>query len=157
MLDRMATFNVRLKASKFSFGMISVEFFERFVQRNIPILTSVSAVGIVNNFRNFPSLSSYLQQLIRLTKKQNFGENGFEMTENALSAFQTLKNQVIMHTSRFPVIPSLYTDASKRGRGGVLMQIHGGSEKPCVFVSHTLSEKAMKWRVMEQELSAFVF
>jgi len=59
--------------------------------QNIP--TSVSAirsfVGMVNYFRDFiSSLSSYLGPLTDLTKKKNFGENGFEMTENAISAFK---------------------------------------------------------------------
>ena len=51
----------------------------------------------------------------------------------------------------------LYTDASKRAVRGVLMQVQGGREKPCVFVSHTLSEQSTRWGVMEQKLFAFVF
>ena len=84
--------------------MTSVEFFdhifdkrvhlsEKRVQgiRDLPIPTSVSSVrsfvGMVNYFIDFiPSLSSYLQPLINITKKRSFGENGFKMTENALRA-----------------------------------------------------------------------
>ena len=95
-------FNVRLKPSKCSFGMTSEELLgnifdengvhlsEQMVQgiRDLPILTSVLAVrnfvGMANYFRDFIlSLSPYLQTLTKLTKKRNFGENGFEMTENA--------------------------------------------------------------------------
>jgi len=105
-LDRIAKFNARLNPSKFSFGMTSVEFLghifdengvdlseKRFVGiRDIPIPTSVSAVRsffeMVNSFRDFIlALSSYLQPLTDLTKKQNSGENSFEMTETALRAF----------------------------------------------------------------------
>ena len=41
--------------------------------------------------------------------------------------------------------------------GGVLMQAQDGREQPCVFVSHTLSEQASRWGIMELELYAFVF
>jgi len=78
-LKRMTHFNVRLKTSKCSFGMISVKFLDHIFDQNgvhlsdkrvrgiqdIPISTSVSAirsfVGMVNYFRDFiPSLSSHL-------------------------------------------------------------------------------------------------
>ena len=90
-LDRMAKFNVRLKPSKCSFGMTSVEFLghifdehgvhlsEKRVQgiKDLPIPTSVSAVrsfvGMVNNFRDFiPTLSSYLYPLTELIKEEKF-------------------------------------------------------------------------------------
>ena len=51
----------------------------------------------------------------------------------------------------------LYTDASTMAIGGVLMQVQGGKEKPCVLVSHRLSDQATRWRVMELELFDFVF
>ena len=35
------------------------------------------------------------------------------------------------------------------------MQVQGGREKPCVFVSHRLSDQAIRWELME--LFAFVF
>ena len=99
---------------------------------------------MVNYFRDFiPSLSFYLQPLLELTKKRNFGENGFEMIENARAAFWRVKDQVMAYTTRAlmnasdPII--LYTDASTRAIGGVLMQVQGERERPCVFFSHTLS------------------
>ena len=83
-------------------------------------------MGMVNNFRDFiPSLSSYLQLLTELTKKQNFGENGFEITENALSHFRVVKDKVVMHTSKVLMNPSdpliLYTNASTWEIGGFQM------------------------------------
>ena len=158
-LDRMANFNVRLKPSKCSFLMTSVEFLghifdeygvhlsDKRVQgiKDLPILTSVSAVrsfvGMVNYFRDFiPSLSSYLQPLTELTKKRNYGENGFEMTENAPAAFWRVKDQVMAHTTRVLMNASdpliLYTNASTRAMGGVLMQVQGG-ERDHAFSSLT--------------------
>ena len=94
-LDKMTKFNVRLKLSKCSFGMTSVEFlghiFDEYGVHFYPNVRSFireEFCVLVNYFRNFiPSLSSYLQPLTELTKKRNFGEIGFEMTENALSSF----------------------------------------------------------------------
>ena len=51
----------------------------------------------------------------------------------------------------------LYTDASTKAIAGVLMQIQGGIEKPCIFVSHALSEQASRWGIMELELYAFLY
>jgi len=123
--------------------------------QDIPISTLVSAirsfVGMVNYFHDFiPSLSSYLGPLTDLTKKRNFGEyNGFEMTEKVISAFRIVKDQVAHHTSRVLMNAYdsliLYTHASTRVIDGVLMQVQGGKEKPCVFVSHRLSDQATRW------------
>jgi len=69
------------------------------------------------------------------------------MTENTISAFKIVKDQVT-HTSRVVINASdpliLYTDASTKATGGVLMQVQGGNEKPCVFVSHRLSDQATR-------------
>ena len=114
-LGRMAHFNVRLKPSKFSFGMTSVEFLGHIFDQNgvhlsdkrvrgiqdIPIPTSVSAicsfVGMVNYFRDFiPSLSSCRGPLTDLAKKRNFSsqrkEYGFEMTDKVISAIQSQRS-----------------------------------------------------------------
>jgi RNase H-like domain found in reverse transcriptase len=50
----------------------------------------------------------------------------------------------------------LYTDASTKAVGGVLMQVQIGKEMPCVFISHVLSEQATRWGIMELELYALV-
>jgi len=122
--------------------------------KDLPVPTSVSAVrnfvGMVNYFRDFiPALSSYLYPLTDLSIMRQFGENGFEMTEEALSAFVRVKDMVMAHTTRVLMNDSdpliLYAVASTRAVGGVLMQVQGGRERPCVFVSHTLSEQATRW------------
>ena len=135
-LARMTQLNVRLKPSKCLFGMRSVEFLgrifdngkhlsEKRVQgiQDIPIPTSVLAVrsfvGMVNYFCDFiPNFSSHLGSFTELMKKK-IGENGFQSTENAISAFKVVK----------------------RVRRPRKLQIQGGRRKPCVFVSHTLSEQ----------------
>ena len=51
----------------------------------------------------------------------------------------------------------LKTDASTKAIAGVLMQIQGGIEKPCIYVLHAQPEQASKWGIMELELYTFVF
>ena len=53
-----------------------------------------------------------------------------------------LTSRVLMNASD-PLI--LYTDASTKAIRGELMQVQGGKEKPCVFVSHRLSDQATRW------------
>ena len=59
---------------------------------------------------------------------------------------KSFKDQVAHHTIRVLINAAdhliLYTDASTKAIGGVLMQVQGGKEKPCS---------------MELELFAFVF
>ena len=70
------------------------------------------------------------------------------MTENAILDFKIVKDQVTHHTSRVFMSASdpliLYTNTSTKAIGGVLMQFQGGKEKPCVFVSHSLSDQATR-------------
>jgi len=112
--------------------------------QDIPIPTSVSAVrsliGMVNYFRDFiPSLSSYLGPLTELTNKKE------KFWRKRIAAFKIVKDQVAHHTRSVLMNASdqltLYTDASTKAIGGVLMQVQGGREMPCVFVSHTISEQ----------------
>ena len=135
--------------------------------QDIPIPTSAiqSFVGMVNYFLDFiPSLSSYLGPLTDLTKKRYNGENGFEMTEKAISAFQIVKDQVVHHTSRVLMNAHdslvLYTDASTRAICGVLMQVQGRKEKPCVFITQVVRPSnqvggdeagTLRFRVLREE------
>jgi hypothetical protein len=83
------------------------------------------------------------------------------MTASAKLAFSTIKDLLLesskltLMTEEDPLI--LYTDASTMAIGGVLMQIQGGQEFPCCFVSHALSDQATRWGIMELELFALVF
>ena len=51
----------------------------------------------------------------------------------------------------------LYTDASTRAIGGVLMQIQDEIEKLVIFVSHILLDHSTRWEIMKLELYAFVY
>jgi cleavage and polyadenylation specificity factor subunit 1 len=178
-LAEMVAFNVRLKPSKCYFGMESIEFLGHIFDQNgvrlsdarvqgirdLPEPTSVKAVrsfiGMVNYFRDFiPGLSSHLIPLFELTKKK-WAQTAFQLTETPRFAFNNIKNlllnsaTLVIMNEEDPLI--LYTDASTKAVGGVLMQVQGGIEKPCIFVSHVLSTQATRWGIMELELYALVY
>ena len=104
-LSRMAAFTVRLKPSKCSFGMQSIEFLRHVFFKNgvmlsnsrvqgikdLPEPTSKkgvrSFIGMINCFRDFiKGLSIQLIPLTHLTKK-NATQKCFEMTPEARDAF----------------------------------------------------------------------
>ena len=60
-------------------------------------------------------------------------------------------SQLIIMNEEAPLI--LYTDASTRAIGSVLMQIQDGIEKPVIFVSHVLRDSL---GIMELELHAML-
>jgi hypothetical protein len=133
--------------------------------RQIPEPTSLKAVrsfvGMVNYFRDsINGLSGHLIPLTELTKKRYSSEE-FIFTDSARNSFEKIKDLLVQRTKltimneQDPLV--LYTDASTKAIAGVLMQIQGGIEKPCIFVSHALSEQASRWGIMELELYAFVY
>ena len=71
----------------------------------------------------------------------------FRMTQEGRVAFALIKDllkssQLVIMNEEDPVV--LYTDASTRAIGDVLMQIQDGIEKPVIFVSHVLSDQATR-------------
>jgi len=73
------------------------------------------------------------------------------MSHEGRAAFSYIKDLL---SQSFPLVIMnedpliLYTDAI----GGVLIQVQNGIEKPVIFISHTLSDQATLWGMMELEL-----
>jgi len=71
------------------------------------------------------------------------------MTENTISAFKIVKDQVVHHTYRVimnaldPQI--LYTDASTKAIGGVSMQVQGVREAFCFLVAYVARARNSGW------------
>ena len=120
--------------------------------QDLPEPTSVKSVrsfeGMANYFRDFISdLSTNTIPLTMLTKKR-YTSKAFELTEAAINAFYLVKDLLVKSAKRANMnlddLLILYTDASMKAVGGVLMQVQDGREQPCVVVSHTLSEQASR-------------
>ncbi len=83
------------------------------------------------------------------------------MTQEGRAAFAHIKgllaksSQLVIMNEEDPLF--LYTDASTKAIGVVLMQLQNGIEKPVIFASHILSDQATRWGIMELELYAFVY
>jgi RNase H-like domain found in reverse transcriptase len=124
------------------------------------VKTLRSFIGMVNYFSDYISdLAGFLVPLTVLTKKKCTSEP-FVLTNDARLAFEAIKVALINYSHLTtmneldPLI--LYTDASTTSVAGVLMQVQMG--KNClVCISHTLSDQATRWEIMELELYAFVF
>ena len=84
------------------------------------------------------------------------------MSADAQKAFKNVK-ELLNQATTFVIMNKrdqlvLYTDASTKAIGGVLMQVDcKGVERPYVFVSHVLSDQATRWGIMELELYALVY
>ena len=130
----------------------------------LPEPTSVKGVRSFIGMVNFPhdflkGLSSHMIPLTALTKKRSASEP-FKINCQGQAAFAHIKglmaksSQTVIMNEEDPLI--LYTDASTKAIGGVLMQLQNGIVKPVIFASHILSDQATRWRIIEQELYAFV-
>jgi hypothetical protein len=171
-------YNVRLKPSKCSFGFEEVEFVGHIFNKmgyhmsdarkqgiiDMAAPTSVkqlrSFLGMVNFFRDFiPQLSQALGSLTELTKKS--AQKMFQWTESAESAFVKTKGLIADSTALYQLDEvgkvTLYTDASKAGIGGTLMQIQEYMERPILFISHKFSAAAQNWSTIEQECYAVFY
>jgi hypothetical protein len=176
----MAQGNVRLKATKCSFGFESIEFLGHVISKegvrlsdkrvqgilDMPLPTTVSSVrrfiGMVNYFRNFiPRLSEIIAPLTALTRNTTTKRQAVSWTPEAQTAWESTRKALMSSMTTVilnetdPLI--LYTDASMVAVSGILFQVQDGVEKPAICVSKKLSEPASRWPVTELELFAVVF
>ena len=114
-------------------------------------------IGAIGYYRRFiPAFSRFAGPLISLTKKYA----QFRWTEDQLTAVPLLAYPDLSK----PMV--LYTDASDRCIGAVLMQpcpdkdgpVPGVPEEvPLYFLSHRLSETQQRWPVIEKEAFAILY
>jgi hypothetical protein len=81
-------------------------------------------------------------------KKKRYSSEEFILTNRARILFEKLEDLLVQRTKLTIMNEQdqlvLCTDASTKAIAGVLMQIQEGMEKPCLFVSHALSDQAYK-------------
>jgi RNase H-like domain found in reverse transcriptase/Reverse transcriptase (RNA-dependent DNA polymerase)/Integrase zinc binding domain len=176
---RFDYYNVKLKPSKCKFGFSEVEFLGHIFNeqgyrlseerkqgiRDMPIPINLkqlrSFLGMINFFRDFiPNLSEMLIPLTDLTATSKRAI--YVWTAQAQVAFDRVKEAVMKASSLFFVEEGgeliLYTDASTRGIGSVLIQkCDDGSQRPISFLSMKFSEAAQKWSTIEQECFAVFY
>ena len=96
-----------------------------------------SFIGMVNYY-------NYYQRVIKSsypfnsTHQENATQKGFEMTQQARDEFFPVKDllansaQLVIMNEEDPLL--LYTDASTKAIGGILMQVQNGIEIPVIFI-----------------------
>ena len=176
-LERLSHQGMRLKESKCSFLMPSVDYLGHRIDasglhptsekleavlkaptpRNLKELRSF--LGLINYYGAFiPNLSSFLQPLHALLQK----DTRWKWTEQCDQSFKAAKDSltsppVLVHYN--PKLPlRVAADASSHGLGALLSHVMPDqSERPIAFASRTLSSSEKKFAQVEKEALALVF
>jgi len=176
-LTRFREHNLRVKASKCSFGADEVVYLGHSVSREgihtdpkkIEAIKALPAPSTLENLRSFLGIAGYYRKFIPdfatvsapltgLTKK---GVK-FSWSDQHQHAFQTLKHQLcsapVLAYPDFDRPFLLQTDASDVGLGAILAQHDGnGQERVIAYASYTLSPREQNYSTMEKEALAVVF
>ena len=170
-LQRFRSQNMRVKASKCSFGCDNVVYLGHSVSKygihtdpsKIKAIQDLARPSTLEELRSFLGLAGYYRRFIprfatitspltELTKK---GVK-FVWTENTESAFQHLKTCLcsapILAYPNFDKPFILQTDASDFGLGAVLTQLDkSGHERVISYASRTLTGRERNYTAMEKE------
>ena len=91
--------------------------------------------------------------LVTALTKQKSASGPLRMSQEGRVAFAHIMD-LLSHSTRLVIMNEedpliLYTDASSKAIGGVLMQVQNGIEKPVIFVLHALSDQvSWSWNSM---------
>lgn len=116
-----------------------------------------SFLGLANYYRRFiRDFAKIAKPLTELTHK----DRTFEMSEEAINAFETLKKQLtnapVLRLAD-PALPYVVTtDASDFAIGAVLEQEEDGVRKPVAYYSKTLNRSQRNWPAYDKELFAII-
>ena len=114
-------------------------------------------IGFMNYFRRFiPRFSSLAAPLHDQTK--DVAPNWSADTTVAWGALKTgLLNATLMMHPKVDEEYHVYSDASIRGIGGVLMQYHEGELRPIAYCARKLLKAEVNYSTTEQELLAIIY
>ena len=175
MFERLRKAKLMLGHKKCSFGTSSTEFLGHKLSssgispsvdklravKNFPQPKTAkqvkSFIGLVSYYRRFiPGFSQIAHSLYELTK-QNVP---FDWTNDCETAFQTLKNKLCtapVLISPDPNLPfHIFSDASKKSVGFVLMQKKNGRLHPIAYGSKILDKHQQNWTITCLEAFALV-
>ena len=176
-LERFRQHNLRVKASKCTFGAPSVQYLGHVVSskgihtdpEKIKAVSALSDPKNLEQVRSFLGLSGYYRKfipnfatlsapLVSLTKKHS----KFHWGENEHNAFITLKSLLcqapVLAYPQFDKKFILQTDASDLGLGAVLTQYDSfGNERPISYASRPLTPREKDYSATEKEALAAVY
>ena len=176
-LERFRKHNLRVKATKCTFGANQVNYLGHVVSakgvhtdpdkiKAVSLLAEPqnveqvrSFLGLVGYYRKFiPKFASYATPLVSLTKKGT----KFHWSKAHSESFLLLKNLLcqapILAYPRFDQPFVLQTDASDLGLGAVLTQVDAyGNERVISYASRPLTNREKGYSATEKEALAVVF
>ena len=172
---RLAKFKIKIRPDKCAFAQETVEYLGFIIDsngikikpkykdkiQNIPIPKSLKQlqrfIGMVQYLHKFiPNLQTTLAPLHNLTRNMT----KFEWNADLNALFHKIK-LIIMDTEMIyhpdPLKPFVvYCDASQKGIGAVLAQVHDGKLRPIQFSSKLFNATQMNWHVSEQEIYSVI-
>jgi hypothetical protein len=174
--ERMDRYHIKLKPSKCRFGLSSVEYCGRVISKyglsmsekkiasviNFPepvfAKEMKSFLGLANYFREFvPNHSTVVQPLQALIPEYR-RSNRLVWNNEARLAFNAVRQLINDCPTMYFLLPEgelyLYTDASDYGIGGYLYQLIDAKERPCAFISKSLTSTQLKWAIIQKEAYA---
>ena len=174
--DRMDAYQIKLKPNKCKFGLSSVEYCGRVISKyglsmsekkissviNFPepvfAKEMKSFLGLANYFREFvPNHSTIVQPLQALIPEYR-RSNRLVWNNEARLAYNAVKQLINDCPTMYFLLPEgelyLYTDASDYGIGGYLYQLVDAKERPCAFISKSLTSTQLKWAIIQKEAYA---
>jgi len=176
-LSRFRQHNLRVKASKCTFGATHATFLGHVVSskgvhtdpQKVQAVSSLSAPTTIEQVRSFLGLAGYYRRfipnfatlsypLVQLTKKGS----KFSWSDKQQESFLLLKSHLcsapILAYPQFDRPFTLQTDASDVGLGAVLTQFDlSGREHVISYASRSLSDREKKYSATEKEALAVVF
>ena len=170
-LDRLKKANVTINISKSVFRKTEIDFCgHRLSARGVsPTAATVQAVtdapqpANVKELRSFLGLTGWCSRfipayanIVRPMAEMLRKEVPFDWTEEVESSFQKIKDRVSSSPVLKPFkqdLPTVVTsDASERGAGAVLSQLHpDGSEHPVSYWSRSFTDTEQRYSVSERE------
>lgn len=176
LLIHILSFNIQFNYKKSEFFAKEIEFLGYLINEKGIKISKTKTDSITNfptprnkkNIQQFLGLASYFRKFI-----QNFStialplykllreENEFQFLEKEKNAFESIKkaltNEPILKLPNFEKRFYLYTDASKFGLGGVLIQKFKNKEHVIAYTSRISNKFEQNYSAYELECLALVF
>ena len=173
---RLQDKGLRLKAGKCEIGVPEVVYLGFKITRDglLPTTTKVDAIakapapkditqlrsylGLINFYRKFiPRAATLLEPLNRLLR----ANSKWQWTQEQQKAFEESKKALVDSAALVHYDPNkevtVSADSSNYGVGAVIAHVIDGVERPCHFVSRTLSETERRYSQTEKEALALVY
>lgn len=175
-LERLKNNNVKVNPEKWKFKQLRINFLGYTIEKNnfklrkekidhienIPRPTSILEIqkflGFVNHFHKYiKNCSMIIEPLSRVLSGQKKFYWDYEQEESFKKIKNLIKGSDVLAMPDFSKEFILYTDASDKGLGGILMQKQDGVERVIEFTSRALKKEEKHYGITEKEALAIIW